>query len=508
MHNTFRSNKKPLSDLIGPSIFMLLCIVVYYLQDNLYLHKDVAIITHAATQLLQGQTYAHDIFDPNPPIIFYLHWIPIVLAKLTGLSILPIFRGYVIVLSIVAIQWSLQLFNKLCIFNRLPLHKNNYSILAGGLIYILLFLPADAFGQREHFYVILTLPYLFLAACRLHAIQIKGVFTIAIGCMAGIGFAIKPVFLPMLGLIDLFFIYQTRRILGWLRLESLCCLTILAGYALMVFWLYPSYFQIILPFWKPYYLGIIKHWTIVIDNLSVIWCCSAIGVYFLTRPHTLLKSIIVISIFGNIIAYLIPQVNWYYHLYPALAMSCLYFILHFSELVTTIQDKDDFLLTCTMACVILLIPVGESSMRTYHAVTYFHDNNSEKQLLALLNQYPNQNHYMFFSMTHTLYDLELYSQAKQVGCLSFCHWEYTRLKPYSIHYINTIRAYALQLITHDLNAKKPGFVIIDNPSTQRYLGQKIDFSTEYKRDPEFQKAWNHYTYLTSIYPYDVYRRSV
>ncbi len=497
-------------DVLWRLAFLILCALAYWVQNNLYLHKDVAIITHTATQLLQGQTYAHDIFEPNPPIIFYLHWIPIIIAKISGLSILDTLRTYILILIGISMLHSHELLKTLLESAKQRISKNTLYLISCGIAYVLLFLPAESFGQREHFYIILTLPYLFLAACRLDAKPVSRFVAISIGCMAGIGFAIKPFFLPTLLLIGLLFVYQNRHVLGWLRLESILCVSILGLYGLTVFWIYPTYLSVVLPFWMPYYLGIVKPWAILIASPCFIWCCAALFLHLVrkAKPRSMLKHLIAISIFGNLITYLVPQVNWYYHLYPALAMTCLYFIFFFSELSSTLKHSNDILVSSLLAVIIFFIPANQSILRTLHAFNYFHTNNPEKQLMTLLNTFPDHNNYMFFSMTHNLYDLELYSSAKQVGSLSFCNWEYTRLGQYSPFYQNTTRAYALNIITQDLNIKKPEFVIIDVPSSQNYLGQKIDFSKEYDRDKGFHKTWSHYVFLTSIYPYDIYQRIV
>jgi hypothetical protein len=77
---------------------LALCLIAYFLQINIFLYKDVSILSHTAALMLEGQTYAHDIFEPNPPIIFYLHIPPIIIAKMTGIKIIYCLRVYLIAL--------------------------------------------------------------------------------------------------------------------------------------------------------------------------------------------------------------------------------------------------------------------------------------------------------------------------------------------------------------------------------------------------------------------------
>lgn len=483
--------------------FLALCILAFWIQTHLYLHKDVAIISHSALQLWQGQTYLHDIFDPNPPLIFYLHIIPILLSKLSGISLLDTLRAYILLL----ISISMLCLHSMIKIMLVPSQRIANIMLCSGLAYILLFLPAEAFGQREHLYLILTLPYLFLANLRIQSQPIHPLIALFIGCLAGIGFAIKPFFLISLCMLELFLINRSKRPWEMLRIESITCTSIILVYGLSVIYFQPEYLQIVVPFWMPYYRGITQP-CLHLLTLSFIWCCASIVIFFFQKHSQRdgLPSILMVCIIGNIATYVIPQVNWYYHILPALSLAFLYFILVFSELGLTIKHINDRIIVGGLAGIIFFLPIGQSILRIHHAITYFHTNNAEKRLMTLLGSYPNHNRYMFFSMTHNLYDLEFYSSAQNVGSMSFCNWEYIRLGSYSSTYQDQIRSYALSVMTHDLNMKKPEFVIVDVPSSRTYLKQEINFPIEFDRNKPFHGAWSHYVYQTTIAPYDIYRR--
>ncbi len=254
--------------------FCLLSAIAYWVQTNLFLHKDVAVILHTAKQLLQGQTYTHDIFEPNPPLIFYLHALPILLTKMYHIPLLHSFRSYVLFLTSLSMLCSYQLLKTSC-----KVWPRTIEFMFGTLAYVLLWLPADNFGQREHFYVILTVPYLLLAVCRLQAKYVHPLIALLIGMFAGVGFAIKPFFLPSLCFIELLFVYQKNSILGWIRLESAVCIVTIVTYGLTVIWLYPDYVHIVLPFWMPYYHGITKPWPHNLLNSCFIWCCVMLGLH-------------------------------------------------------------------------------------------------------------------------------------------------------------------------------------------------------------------------------------
>lgn len=487
-------------------LLFALCLLAYLIQINIGLHKDVAIISHTAALMLQGQTYAHDIFEPNPPLIFYLHFLPVIIAKITGINIIYVLRLYILALIVLSVTCSRALFAILFKSNTMLI-----DFMTFGLACILLFLPAEAFGQREHFLLILTMPYFFLVACRLDRININPFFAVLIGVMAGIGFAIKPFFLPTLLLIELLSVYRKKSLLGWIRLEAIAASLVILGYGLSVILLYPDYWRIVLPLWMPYYRGIVRPWSALLTCLDFLFCCVAMLSSCFTPKgdrNATIKTVLGLSIIGYIIAFLIPRVAWYYHLIPALSMACLYFILVFGELARESTRAIDIGVTALLAIVIFSLPVYQSMALTIRAINDFHSNNPINQLIVFFNKQQKNSTYDFLSMTHQLYALEFYSSAHYVGSFPFCSWEYTQpsLTHDEIQNQRDKLSYVLNVMRHDLDDKKPDFVIVDIPSSQAYLKRTIDFPNEYSHDKNFHHAWSHYRYFGSIKPYDMYQR--
>jgi hypothetical protein len=494
--------KTPLLRVYLP--YLLICGIAYLIQSNLYLHKDVAILSHTAAQMLAGQTYAHGIFEPNPPLIFYLHFIPILFAKWTGIPIIDMLRLVVITFSMLSLISSRYFLKKL-----LPNNFKYIDFLSFGMVCILLFLPAEAFGQREHFFIILTLPYLFLCACRIENRCIPYPIAIAIGTIAGIGFSIKPFFLITWVLVEFVVRYNKPMTTSWLQIqpETMMVTAVIGIYLSAIILFYPAYWQIVLPLWMPYYRGIMRSWFYVCINPLFVWCMAILILACRLKPSkSALKSVLIAGIIGNLIAYLIPQVTWYYHILPALALACLYFMVLIAE---SMQENPLLLSPSSTALItwsLFLLPFFHSGVRTLQAFSYFHSKHPEQQLMTLFTPHTQPHHYMFLSMTHNLYDLEFYSPSYHVGSFSSCSWEYARLGTYSSAYKTKVLAYVLPIIAHDLDTKKPQFVFVDRVSSQIYLKQNIDYPKEYNANHLFNKAWSHYKYMQTFEPYDVYER--
>ncbi len=486
---------------------LMLCLGAYWIQTHTYLHKDLAIILDTAEKMLQGETYGHDIFEPNPPLIFYLNMLPIAITKLTGIKIIYTLRFYLISLIFISSVSSFYLFKK--IFQP---STRMARIMFYALSFIFLLLPSGAFGQREHLMVVFSTPYILLAVCRLSNLSVPQYFAFLMGLMAGIGFSIKPFFLPIYCLIELFFIYKERNFWGWVRIESITALSFILLYNISVLLFCPVYLHMILPLWMPYYSGIIKPWKIVLTYPYFVLCCITPFLFFIAHTktkYTLLHSLLMVTLIGDLISFLIPRVTWYYHIYPAVAIASLYFVLILAELYDSrFRQGFKFLLVGWLGSTLLCILVFNNMILTKELITYFNSDSAFKRMLNYLKQKePNQS-YDFFSMTHQLIVLEFYSTAHYVGSFSFFNWEYYRLSPQlNTQYKDHVLPFIKNTISTDLNNKKPHYVIVDNPSSLLYLKQPIDFPREYVKHTNFHYAWSQYTHETSIGPYDIYKRN-
>ena len=463
-----------------------------------------------AALMLQGQTYGHDILELNPPLILYLHFLPIIVAKITGIKIIYCMPAYFICLIVLSIACARLLFEKL--FKQ---HVMLIYLLSYALACILLFPRPDAFGQREHLLIILTTPYLLLAACRLENIPIKTYFAVLLGVMAGIGFSIKPFFLPTLLLIELLFVYRKKNIFGWVRIEAVIASLIILFYGLTVIFFYPAYLHIVLPFLLPYITGVVKPWGDILCEMYFIFCCATLVLACFTKKsdkHSAIKQVFSLALMGYLIAFLIPRVTWYYHILPALSITCLYFVLILAELADSAIKSStrvvDWAMIGALAILVFIKPLIDNVTFTTESIAYFHTDSEMSQLTTFLNQYQPNNAYIYFSMTHQLCGLEFYSTASYLGNLSLFWWEYMRLAPehYSAAYQQKLLSYAMNILSHDLDNQKTQFVIVDMSSSTYYLKQRIDYVKEYARNKQFAAAWSHYTYAATIGTYDIYRR--
>jgi len=214
-------NKKTLYDWL-PTCFLI--VLACLIQSHIFMERDVIYLTNAAHLLLNGGTYSHDFFETNPPMILFLYIPALFIAKLTALNLIDSIRLYFMLLTLISIGLCYHFLKKL--FNE-PIYIRS---LLTAIAFVLLILPSSQFGQREHLLMILVLPYLFVSMLRLQNKSIHWGLAILIGLLAGLGFSIKPHFLTTFMLIECYFLWTRRSLLGWIRIESSLITVVLIAY--------------------------------------------------------------------------------------------------------------------------------------------------------------------------------------------------------------------------------------------------------------------------------------
>ena len=286
-------------------------------------------------------------------------------------------------------------------------------------------------------------------------------------------------------------------------------------YGLVVVFFYRPYWHIVLPLMRPYLNGIVKPWGIILTNDYFLFCFTAMAMSLFTKknePNSAVKRLFSLALIGYLISFLIPRVTWYYHIMPALSITCLYFVLVLGEMASQTQKYSTRILDWAMiglfGTFIFIKPVTDSVTTTLQSIAYFRSNSTINKLSSFLDQYQPNNSYIFFSMTHELSKLEFYSTANYVGSFASLSWEYMRLSPekYSTKFQHNTVSYVLNILSHELNNKKTQFVIIDHFSSLYYLNQDINYVKNYSHNKAFREAWSHYTYATTIQKYEIYQR--
>ena len=209
----------------------------------LHPNHDVSWMLIAAARLVDGGAYVKDIYEVNAPLAVFIYCPGALLAKWFGLAPWTAF----LIASYALIAASL-LASGVLLARLFPERLG----LAGALVVvstiILLVLPGYEFGQREHYTVILFLPYVIAAALEDSVGPVRPrILMVAICLAAAVGALIKPFFILFPAAIFVSRVIQERSLLAALRRIDVATFILAGlGYLFLLLVIYPGWIQIML----------------------------------------------------------------------------------------------------------------------------------------------------------------------------------------------------------------------------------------------------------------------
>lgn len=195
-------------------------------------NPDASWYLYMAARVLDGARPYRDIVETNPPLILILNMGVVTLARWSGASALIVFPTLLLGLIAVslALTWTLS--------RGLPASLRQVSLVAW--TYLLLVNPGVTFGQREHLLLALILPYAHASAAAARGDRPPRGPVLAAGLLAGVGFALKPFFLPAAAAVEVYLATRRGRRV-WLRPEALAMGAVFVAYAAVVAVWTPQY---------------------------------------------------------------------------------------------------------------------------------------------------------------------------------------------------------------------------------------------------------------------------
>ncbi len=290
-------------------------------------NHDVAWLLNVGRRMLDGDRMFVDIVETNPPLIVWLSTFIVGSAKVLGIAPLQLYRVVVITAAAVSAFACYRIAR--------PGGEERAVIIGLGAALITLALPGYDFGQREHLLIILALPYFISAAMYLHH---SGESRVATGVAAGLGFALKPHFLPAWIAAEV--LLASKRGSGALRrAEGMAVLTTLIAYAALVLVFAPDYPTQAARLAPLYYGFAIKPLATLLGDprfeAVAIVMALTLTVVFLRRSRD--DSVLVVVEAAALMltgAVLLQRKGFSYHWYPALSLTLLATIIAVSSLTS------------------------------------------------------------------------------------------------------------------------------------------------------------------------------
>ncbi|HVY53129.1 MAG TPA: hypothetical protein VHA13_01260 [Gammaproteobacteria bacterium] len=469
--------------------------IAYWLQTQFFLESDVIYLAHAAEKLWQGGTYSQNFFETNPPLILYLYLPALFLKTSLNINLVSAVRLCFIVLTWMQIALISNLLKKF------TMSREERNSILFGVILIDLFLPSCQFAQKEHFVLVFTLPYYFLAALRLNKKNISTVLAFFVGLMAVCGFGLKPFFLLPLGFIELYLVIKLRNIRTVLRTELVTIISLLGAYICCLFLFQPDYIHTVLPLVSHYYFAsTAEPWQMIFDRAPSLYCLVVLAlsplIYRITQYKNL-AAIVSLALAGFILAYVIPQASWYYHVLPALSLACLLIFL-------LVLEVKSYLLRFLLGCLLLAVPAYFAGL-LYFSEFAIARNATMHKLISLANQPRAVKVYCIPTHQACSY-LSAYTNVEYVSRFPSL-WLLKGLTalPEDGHAIQD-KKYLLAMVAEDMVAHHPDYIIINTQVKLGKLQSSIDYLAYFSENKLFQEEIRHYHLKASAGSYQIYSR--
>jgi hypothetical protein len=299
------------------ALMVLLSAVVVLLHFPI--NHDVAAHLDYVGRVLDGERLYVDIVEINPPLIFYLYFPPVLVARWLGVLDIPCTQWFV---TLTAVGLALLLYRVMSRVN-VPAEPGARRCLLWVVLQLYLPFSVADFGQREHLMLMLIAPYLF-AVPAVGRVPLSGPLALLVGGLAGLGFSLKPHFALLWVLAEtyLFLVRKERR--AFLRPENLILCGVAVAY---VVWVvlgteYLSNLKIVLEVYESFDNPL----SYVIAQSEPLLLGATGAALLLVRPPEALRglrAVLTLALLALIFVAVIQAKGWSYHWLPAQSVAWL-----------------------------------------------------------------------------------------------------------------------------------------------------------------------------------------
>ncbi len=291
------------------------------LHFEIGLNSDNQLYLQQTQRWLQGRPLYTALVIPSPPMIFALY-APLAGANLVGG--LPWALGFDLWTSCL-LAASLLLCHHILQCRPAPrdrlLLSLILSLLAAGLV--ILPLRDNVFGDRDHLFAVLFIPYLLRLSPYGASASLGRRSRVGIALFAAIALCIKPHFLAIWGMQQLYWMFQERspwRVLQ--RLETQIVAATLCAYGVAIWLLAPAYVNTVAPMaWASYpaisppfahrEATIVRAWTTILALPLV--CCAGLLPRWSLPAHRNISYCLCLCVGASVSGF---AGGWHYAYYP------------------------------------------------------------------------------------------------------------------------------------------------------------------------------------------------
>lgn len=467
------------------------------------IHNDVAWFIYCNLRQLESMRPYIDFIEVNPPISFYLTLPPVAFAAATGLPIKLSLVIYVLAIT------AGSLFVVTSLDNAASPDERRWTTVARAII--LMVFPIMVFAQREHFAILLGLPYFYLCAARLRGESVSPRLAVTIGLMAGIGLSIKHYFLLAPLMVEAYLIYTRGSIRSLRRIEIGAAIFAGSLYAAFVVIAHPEFFTVAVPltlaayeaYSRPYWLVALQPWNTAAILGFTFWLLARR--YVAKVPSV---DLLFVAALAFLLCVFWQDKGWAYHTLPANVMLALAAIELLTATVsgrTTAKGLSRRQKWTITAAPILLI-LGQTLL----SGPYY--NKSALDLAKFIEKYaPHGSVFVMSSNLSAGFPLALDAHVTWASRFP-TQWLLPgiirgeqagdALTPEQRSRLKWLSAFDMDATVADFEKSKPDIVFVDrfyqDGPSRLYDGIQVDLISHYLRDARFAKIWAHYRKVDAI----------
>lgn len=452
-------------------ITVLSLFAVYWLHVNSFIDVDVAWHVEGAKRLLAGGNYLLNIFDDNSPFVFAFYFPVVWFYQLTHISYVQLIIIYVLLVNTVFLFVTRHIINQAFSKDKIFYARIMYYI----FLFILFFLPASNFGQREMILINFTLPYFLIAifTAKNPDLKFSKKLVFASAFLAAFGVMQNIIFLLVFILVDLFRLIKLKKLQAY-QLVFYCLVVV---ESLIMLFLYPEYINYIIPLLLCYGPGFNSDSVETVMYPFLVWLSLAL-IFIRLRKFYKDAAIMMtwIAAFVSLLIYLFEQKIWYYHVYPALVFSLLLLglvIIAISKEFSVGRKNNSSIFIISFAVAIIITMMRNVVLSGIYEIDQFRNpNSSMRQIVSYATKhFDNKKIFYLIVNDHQGYSLPLYDNSITVS-----PWFNPWFVPYILQRKESNMGYFcspkkderlfVYLIASSIARTTPDFVIINIPKAK------------------------------------------
>ena len=486
-----------------------------------YIGHDDAWYLHMASVILHGGKIYRDVIDTNPPLIVFLTVPPVWIAERVGVNAVPVFKAYVFLAAL----FSLVVCARLVKYVFPDVAPAQRGLLLTSLVFVVFpFARTLEFGQREHFMLLLTLPYVLAAAAWASGRGLHRRSAWLVGLGAGLGFAMKPHYLLAWAAIEAALPALGRR-RSWARPEAIGAAVAVGLYGLVIVVFVPQYLPLFDTVRRLY--GAWNSSSALLFRLpdAQVWIAAVVLLLLTRLPRADRPACLVLfaAWTGFLLAAVLQLKGWSYQMYPGRALALLFFVTFVLSAFAALPDLGRMLrggtqgLTAGLALA-LLVSSGRYVVEARHPA----DADLVTPLIETIRSHAAGGSIAVLSMRTVIYPAfpaVNYTGARWTlrhNALWFLPGLYTKelqepdaeRRYRSPAAMSPLERRFYEEVLSDLCADPPALLLIEPPLPRAPEGRRaLDLGAYYAQDARYRRLWRGYDRLTTIGPFTVYQRT-